>query len=293
MEPFKNGGRESERFVIYCKTYKHHLPQVERLVRSIEKHNVDNIPVVISINPGDRKQEFVDALGTDITILDDREVYEINNVVGPLDGWRYQQVIKSNFYRTNIARNYLCIDSDIFFIKDFSLTDFMYADDIYTICHESKDMLEWMTLNGHDMDRVFYQSAQRLLRTAFGNNNYPLWDWGPSPFIWSCEVWREFNENYLAPTGLFFETFLKKFESTGVNFSEYVLYGEWLWANQTIKVIPRQPLSKIYHWKEQFVDEFNRGVRMSHLTQNYICVGIQSNWAASLGHSMLHEFMEN
>lgn len=282
------------KITLYLKTHAPHIEQADRLVQSIYKYNTDNLPIVVSVNPNQVNTFTSRWSGLNINVIDDREVFQVNT---PLDGWRYQQVVKSNFWRINPHPNYLCLDSDSVFIKPFSTTDFMYTDDVpYTICHESKDMLEFMALEKHDMNGVFYQSAARVLRTIIPNHG-PQWDWGPSPFIWSNAVWKRFTEEYLIPNNLTFDSFLLQFErASGCNFSEYMVYGEYLLNSYLFPIIPRQPLFKVYHWKEQFIREYNNGVRMSHLKHNYLGVISQSNWGLTPDNpinKLLEEFFTN
>ncbi len=272
------------------KTYGRDIEQAVRLLQSIYLHNADNLKVFLSVNPGEVGLFRSIIQDENITILDDREVFEVKV---KMDGWRYQQVIKSNFWRVNTADVYLCLDSDIVFIKDFYQSDFMYTDTIpYTVVHESKDMLEFVALRKPEsINNIFYQNAQSILRHLI-TNSAPKWDWGPGPFIWANSVWKHFDESYLQPNNLTFDVFMHNFEKqTGVLFSEYVLYGEYLWHTELFRVVPKQPLIKSYHWKEQFVEDFDRGVRVSHLKHNYLGVGIQSNWMNGQYLDMVNTFI--
>lgn len=279
---------------LYLKTYSHHIEQADKLINSIMKYNMDDIPVVVSVNPNETELFKQRWDGLNVTVIDDRDIFQVKY---PMDGWRYQQVVKSNFWRINPKPNYLCLDSDSVFISPFTVQDFIFEDNIpYTICHESKDMLEYMVMSGHDMNQVFYQTALETVRKLIPNKG-PKWDWGPSPFIWSNKVWSEFDKNYLQQNNLTFDKFLLEFQRIqGYNFSEYTVYGEYLFYSKAIPIIPKQPLFKVYHWKEQFIKEFNSGVRASHLRSNYLGVITQSNWGLSSGdviHTQLTEFFEN
>jgi hypothetical protein len=277
---------------LYIKTYSQHIEQADRLLKSIFAHNKDNLPVVVSVNPNETELFNERWRGLNITIIDDREIFQVTQ---PMDGWRYQQVIKSNFWRVNPNPVYLCLDSDIVFIKDFYQSDFMYTDTIpYTLMHESKDMLEFVALRKPEsINNIFYQNAQSILRKLINNpQSGPKWDWGPGPFIWANSVWKHFEEEYLIPNQLRFDQFMHRFEKqTGVLFSEYILYGEYLWHTELFRVVPKQPLIKSYHWKEQFVEDFNRGVRASHIRHNYLGVGIQSNWIDNQHENMVNTFL--
>ena len=277
------------RLVLFIKTYERDFPLVSRLLSSIAKHNIERIPVYVSVNTGHR-QAFLDKVGADgVELMEDRDIVESRFI----DPWRYQQVIKSSFYRTGISKNAVVIDSDAIFIRDFTYDTFMYDEETpYTVMHESKDMLEHSALHGHDMSSIFYQSAQRAIRNVIPNRGRQ-WDFGPCPFIWSSAVWERLNREYVAAQGLTLDHVLGHLESaSGCPPSEYMLYGEYLWYTQHIPVIPIQPLFKVYHWKSQFLEDYHRGVRASHLSHNYWGVIVQSNWLHNeLSDSNITEFL--
>ena len=66
-------------------------------------------------------------------------------------------------YIAGICENYLCIDSDSEFIRDFYYSDFMYNDNTpYTIMHESKGFLETMENIGLDSEKYFSRKLSVL-----------------------------------------------------------------------------------------------------------------------------------
>ena len=283
----------THKLALFTKTYAGDIDQHEILMESIEKYNVQGLPVFVSVNPSDYPVFSKRYRGRfpSMTLVSDSDYYKCEI---PLDGWRYQQVIKANFWRTRFSRFYVSIDSDQQFIKPFVSATFMYDENTpYTVMHQSKDMLEFMALDGHDLDGVFFKNAQSVLRCFFGNETYPEWDWGPSPFIWSSEVWEHLHMNYLMDAHVSFEEFLVKLESTGKNFSEYQAYGEYLWAMRKLfhEVVPIQPIGKSYHFISQFIREFQNGVRLSHLKQNYCMIGLQSKWISQLPEGMYDTFI--
>jgi hypothetical protein len=109
-------------FVIYCKSYHKDVYRAKDLLLSIHKYNSDNIPFYISVPKSDINL-FESVLGTDdYVLLEDEEIDTTNQ------GWKGQQIVKSQFWKLGFCENYLCIDSDCFFIKNFSVKDFMFDE---------------------------------------------------------------------------------------------------------------------------------------------------------------------
>lgn len=72
--------------------------------------------------------------------------------------------------------------------------------------HESKSFLETMENIGKDSENIFFKEALRATRPFFGNKGKE-WDYGPSPYLWSCIVWKHFIEVYLKQKNKTFEEF--------------------------------------------------------------------------------------
>src|ERR1700744_1842125 len=120
-----------ENIVLFIKSYKPDYERVCKLLASIEKHNVENIPVYLSVNDEDYKF-FKRKTDPKIHLLKDSEIV----ICSIHHGWKYQQLVKAQFHLLNVCENYLCIDSDSMFIRDFGKDDFMYdAHTPYTIMH--------------------------------------------------------------------------------------------------------------------------------------------------------------
>ncbi|OYQ34666.1 hypothetical protein CHU92_11575 [Flavobacterium cyanobacteriorum] len=259
------------KIAILIKTYKPDFDRVKMLLASIEQFNADAIPVYISINDDDFSF-FKQHLKTHATLLKDSDIYHCKIT----DPWRYQQVIKTNFYRLNVAENYLCIDSDSQFIKEFRISDFMYDDDTpYTIMHESKSFLEMAENIGMDSQTIFFKQAVDVTRKLLGTHG-KYWDYGPSPYLWSCKVWRHFNEVYLAGKGLSFEDFFEQIIKE-VPPSETVIYGEYLLKERLIEIYPVEGFFKVYHFSKQYSME-KKHHDIEKLKKIYLGVIFQSNW---------------
>lgn len=260
-----------ETLVLYIKSFRPDFNRAETLIRSIEKYNRDNIPVYISVNDKDLSY-FKKRIPGNIILLKDSDII----VCTIKDGWRYQQVVKSQLHRLGICENYLCIDSDSEFIRDFSRKDFLYDEHTpYTVMHENKSFLDTMEIIGHNSADLFQTRALRSTRERFGTHG-KLWDYGPSPYLWSTKVWQHFHDHYLDPQGYSFESFFKEMELSALP-SEAIIYGEYLLKTRLIDIWPVEGFFKVYHYKEQFELE-EPYFDIERLKKNYMGIIKQSNW---------------
>lgn len=261
-----------EKLVLYIKTYEPDFERVYKLIESIEHYNRDNIPLVISVNdehfeklPFQYHQKYKVYKDSDITTTTIKE------------GWRYQQIIKASFYKLKISKNYVALDSDSLFIRDFYISDFMYDDDTpYTIMHESKDLMEISEKIGLDSHEIFFQKALRDTRPFFGNHG-KKWDYGPSPYSWSCKVWEHLHEVYLKKINLTFDEFFNQIDQKSHSPSECSIYGEYLLKTRLINIYPIEGYFKVYHYKKQYKKEKNE-LSIDQLKKIYLGIIYQSNW---------------
>jgi hypothetical protein len=260
-----------EKLVLYIKSFRPDFGNVQILLNSIAKYNIDNIPVYISVNDIDFAF-FKKNIRGNGTLLKDSDIVTCDIK----EGWRYQQVVKAQFHRLGVCENYLCIDSDSEFIRDFSINDFIYDEHTpYTIMHEGKSFLDMMEIIGINSTKEFHRKALRSIRERFGTHGKE-WEYGPSPYLWSTKVWKHFCDNYLEPSNHTFESFFKEMESSALP-SEAVIYGEYLLKTRIIDIIPVEGFFKVYHYKEQFKFE-KKHYDIERLRKNYMGIIKQSNW---------------
>lgn len=257
--------------ILFIKSYRPDFERAEKLLRSIEQYNVDRLPVWMSINDEDFAY-FKERVPASVQVVKDSDVVACRI----RDGWRYQQVVKTQVYRLGVCENYLCIDSDSEFIRPFYRTDFMYDERTpYTVMHESKAFCETMEILGRKSEELFHRRALAAVRKRFGTHGKE-WDYGPSPYLWSTQVWRHFNEEYLASSGSTFESFLQEMERDSPP-SETVCYGEYLLKTRLIDILPVEAFFKVYHFRDQFALE-EPYFDLDLLRKNYLGIVMQSNW---------------
>jgi hypothetical protein len=254
-----------KQLVLYCKSYIDDIERLKKLYQSIQSFNIDYIPFYISVPKQDLeifKSKFPLA-----NIICDDEVYN-----GKLKGWQSQQIIKSCFYKTGISKNWVCIDSDGYFIKSFKTSDFMLGVVPYTVMHEQKDLFTWTASNreklGFNPHISFKNDRLKIMEVFDRNGRY--YDFGPSPTIWSSKVWQDFEELYMKPHKITWDSLIQYCPS------EFTWYGESLLHYNSIPLLPCEPLFKVFHYKQQW-DEY-KNIDPYTWAENYLGIIIQSNF---------------
>lgn len=267
--------------VLYCKSYDRDVLRAKRLVDSIERYNADKLSVYLSVPDTDRalfenkigKQRCEWVTDEDIVSANPRaSVERMYRTPGNLG----QQVVKSEFWRLGIAENYVCLDSDSQFIRDFHHHEFMAPDgNPYTVFHQSKELLQLaVNRNKHKMADEYRGESERG-KAQFARKGLD-YDYGPPPMIWSAKVWRDLDEKKLAPDGMNLWDAIDRFPA------EIRWYGEALLAYGSIPLHPVEPLFRFYHYDWEYFALKRMGETEEKLKRNYMGVVYQSNWEYEL-----------
>ncbi|QWE18907.1 DUF6492 family protein [Polynucleobacter corsicus] len=264
-------------FVLYCCTFRKDLLRTVKLAESIRKYNKNKIPFYISV-PADDVELFKEYLKEfDVIIFDEKDIFVANpkldiHKLYSIRGGLRQQVIKSEFWRLGISKNYLVLDSDCIFIRDFDENDFLFKDDVpYSIIHEGRDLLQATERFGPKKIRQHFLADREPIKAVLGRTGV-TYDFGYAPFLWSAKVWESLDANYLTPNGM---NFLDAVLLCG---SEFTWYGESLINFHAIPIYPREQLFKHYHYEHQLWADQVLGYQERLLAHDYLGVVYQSNW---------------
>lgn len=263
---------------LYCKSYRTDVHRVKILLESVVKHNMDSIPFYISV-PKEDIEIFKSSLGTlNYNLLSDEEIYTHTNTQR---SWVTQQIIKSSFWKLGMTPNYVCLDSDSYFIRPFYIKDFIVegtVDTPYTVMHEQKELFNW-TCNktsqlGFDPIESFKDCRQKIMDIFERKGRY--YDFGPTPVIWSNAVWQSLQENYLSPNNLTFEHLIVNVSS------EFTWYGEWLLESKVIPIMPIEPIFKVFHYQQQYHEAKHNHYKEEDFSKVYLGICMQSNSGSPL-----------
>jgi hypothetical protein len=260
-----------DNIVLYCKSYHRDVQRAKVLFESIQKHNKDGIKFFVTV-PQDDLKLFRDVLGTaNYTLIPDEEITKM------YVGWVGQQIAKAQFWKLGFCENYLCLDSDSQFMRDFTKADFMFTDTIpYTVCHENKDFFETMEKFPMPFDPYESYKKERLAVMELFDRKGVIYDFGPSPVIWSRKVWESLEANYFKPNGLTFEDAIQSIPS------EFTWYGEWLLTNKDIPIYPRGAIFRSFHYKHLYEMERSRGLTLKMIAKYYLGYILNTSWDSPL-----------
>jgi hypothetical protein len=259
-----------QKLILYCKSYHKDVDRVVNLTTSINKYNVDNIPFYVSVPKSDVTL-FKSKLPEWVQLIEDETILSQSYT----QNWNTQQIVKSNFWRLGISENYVCIDSDGYFIKPFYLHDFMFDDENpFTVIHEQKELFSWSVNKSHilgfDPKDSYIRDRQKVM-DVFGRKG-KYYDFGPVPTIWSNKVWKDLDEKYLQPNNLTFDNLIE------FSPSEFSWYGESLLHFKSIPIYPCEPIFKVFHYPQQLQEFYSNNIQEKHISQNYLGIIMQSNY---------------
>ena len=274
--------------VLYCKSYHNDVRRAARLAESVRRFNPHQLPFYLSCPAADLSL-FKSTVGNDgVIFLADEEIISANAAldqksVDALPGGMSQQIVKSEFWRLGICENYLCLDSDSYFIRDCNKEDFLTPSGIpYTVMNESLELRLFGALHSHakiarNIDADCIAIMKILGRTG------KHYDFGPLPVVWSKHVWTDLAEKFLAPQGMNFYDAIKLFPS------EMRWYGEALLKYRSIDLWPVETLFRCYHYEDQFLSARKAGESDKVLSQVYLGVCSQSNWDKKLEYGTVNK----
>jgi len=267
---------------LFCKSYHRDFLRLRRLLESIQKFNKDKLPVYVSTPAGERALlEKVAGKDFDYQWLSDEEIIASNSqvkadVTGTTSPYVAQGIIKAEFWRLGLAENYLCIDSDSRFLRDFYRTDFIHASGTpYTVIHENKELLQMAKNRGKHRVVSDYFAELEAVKKYFPRNG-PDYSFMPSPFLWSAKVWQSLEQEMLVKEG----HTLWDVVDRGVG--EYHWYGEALLAYGAIPIIPVEPYFRVYHYDWQYYLLRRMGETEKLVAENFMGIIYQSNWESEM-----------
>ena len=268
-------------FVLYCKSYPRDFLRLRRLLKSIRRLNADQLPFYISTPKAD-KDLLVEVLGQDGYIwVADEDIVIANPKADfatyqAMPGNLSQQIVKAEFWRLGLAKNYLCLDSDSFFVREFYQADFLSPDGVpYTVLHQNKELFQMATNRGHDKVEKNLKAEADRVQVLFGRQG-PNFYCAPAPFIWSAKVWQSLSQQYLESKGISIWDFISPAHP------ETLIYGETLLRYHSIPLIAIEPLFRTYHYDWQYFLMRRLRETEAKVAKHYLGIIYQSAWESKL-----------
>lgn len=263
--------------VLYCKSYRQDARRARRLAQSVARFNREGLEFHVSAPASDLPLFRELLAGIPHQLHADEAILAANPRidaarVAAMPGYRSQQVVKSEFWRLGLCETYLCLDSDSYFIRDFGLGDFIAADGTpYTVLHEGKDFLQYLVNIGkHKYVDHAREESRRFAEYFPGVES--RYRFGPTPVVWSALVWRALDARFLQPRNWSLADAIEAFPS------ELHWYGGAMLAYPPFRLLPREPLFRLYGYVEEYWRARRLGETDDTLKANYLGVTCQSAW---------------
>ena len=262
---------------LLIKSYSADLDYAQRLIASINTHNVESLPVYLVV-PDQDAELFLPLTGDNIFLHFESEfeshlVHE--ETAGFRPGYINQEIIKLAFWELELTENYFCIDSDAVFVRDFTRSDFMARPGIpFTFLTEDRELqVEPEYYQDTWINR--YKSLEKIRETIGYQGRWLLTVHGHAVF--SAKVLRSFKQDFLEPRGWDYQ------DALAISPYEPTWYNTWLLHSNVIEVVPREPIVKTFHNATQHLDYVLRGVNTADLARGYLAVVVNSNFSRGDG----------
>jgi len=248
-----------------------------RLLASIRRFNVESIPVYVVV-PASELDEFRALADGVATVLSESELAEHlveEPVAGFSAGYINQEIVKLAFWELGLAENYLCLDSDAEFIRDFRSSDFMAdASTPFTFLTEDPELRVEPDYYA-DTWQTRAKSLEKIRETIGYQGLWPLTVHGHAVF--SAAALRSFRDQFLRPRGWDYV------DALAISPYEPSWYNAWVLHAQPIEIVRREPIVKTFHTPTQHLEYVLRGVGQEDVARGYVAVVVNSNYSRGEG----------
>jgi hypothetical protein len=260
------------RLAIVCKTYDGDIVRFERLYKSLLYHNKDNIPFIISV-PENINDVFRNRF-PDVRVISDEsyagKYFSTEEFWGLSKGYINQEICKLSFWETGIALNYLFVDSDAYFIKDFYFKDFMADKETpYSVLVMDKDL----NLQPYYQEFGTYRRSQikKIFDYVGVEDKRQLTCHGMT--VLNELVLRDLKNNLLQKQKMTYLDLVK------ISPYEYTWYNAWLQKSKVIDIIGVEPFFKTFHTRIEYLISRLLLITEEDLAREYVGIVLNSNWS--------------
>lgn len=259
-------------FVMYCKTYSKDLELFKNMLKSFDEFNKDNIWMYVSV-PQIELDLFKDFEGENLKIITDESFAEGHFATKTRHGFGLgyvnQEICKLCFFETGVCENYLCIDSDATFIRDFYVKDFMRDEKTpYSVLVMDKDLAVEKDYQGYwDVRAELIQKIfdyvgldDKRLRTCHNMQCF------------NSSVLKSLKEDFMQIRNLEYRDLIE------ISPFEFSWYNAWLQKSKIIEVVAVEPFFKVYHTRLEYNFSRLRLISKKDLARSYVGIVLNSNW---------------
>ena len=266
-----------ENFAMLCKSYSGDFEYAQRMVASFNKFNSDRVKLFVVVPESDIEL-FKPLVNDNVQVLSEALLGHFlvdSPVHGIRPGYINQEIVKLSFWEFELAANYFCVDSDAEFIRNFTVSDFMFdSDSPYSVLVQDLELqVEPEYYNQYWLSR---ESEIRSIAELVGlDTRVILTCHGHTVF--SRKVLQSFVQDFLAPRGWSYADALE------ASPYEFTWYNLWMQKSGVIAIHPREPWIKVFHNQSQHMEYLLRGIQLTDIARGYVGVVVNSNYSRGLG----------
>lgn len=262
-------------FIMLCKSYSGDKESLKYMIDSFHLFNRDMVHLYLSV-PANELHLFGDFNCGSITVVAD-ESYAANYFADKTNhgfslGYFNQEICKLAFWECGFCENYLCVDSDIRFIRDFHIDDFMKDQETpYTVLVMDKDLCcekyyqNYWTVRSEYVRKIFEMIGlqDRRFLTCHGMQNM------------NVKVLESMKKDFMEVGGLGYKDLIE------IAPYEFTWYNAWLQKSGIIDIEAVEPFFKTFHLKIEYIFSRLRGIGIKDLQRSYTGICLNSNWKGS------------
>lgn len=299
------------RTALFCKSFAPDLPRAKLLIESILSNNKSDLPLFVC-TPRCDLELFKAAVPSSATLIAEEDFTDPLCFTWLSSGWKQQQVVKMLFYRLDLCDQFLVLDSDSYFIREFSEEDIFGAADETRIVASlvpyifgiSKPIVNLALgfeadMRSGDLKMDFNPDRSlRIPRSFLKDKNYknmpseatlhmipyafsrmptaaPHVHFLPTPIILSSEILRDF-EQYVTDEGVTFTDLIH------LSAWEADWYGYFAFKFSRSRITPIEPLFLHFNSDESLNEARKMGVSRNSLTKNFLGVTLAARHQTEL-----------
>lgn len=258
---------------MYCKTWSGDFEQFSNLIDTFHRYNRDNVLLYVSA-PENELHLFEKFICRTVFIVSDEsyanDYFATVGHHGMSLGYANQEICKLTFYKSGVAQNYLCLDSDTVFIRNFHFFDFMHDEKIpYTVLVMDKDLsierhyrtVHWLGRQAAIKKIYDYMELEdRRLRSCHNAQ------------VFNIKVLESLALDFMKPKGLRYNDLLK------ISPYEFTWYNVWFQKTGLVKEFAVEPFFKMLHMRQEYTFSRLKLLREEDYAQAYVGLVLNSKW---------------
>ncbi len=252
-----------KKLVLFLKTYLGDLERAKIFKKSVDLHNIDNIPLFIIVPESDL-QVFEKECRThnekyDLYVISDEDVLRANNIPYSGQNWKNQQLVKLGFYKLNYCENYAIFDSDCYFIAPFYSHDFLLGEKIPYLCIKEETGEELK------ITQAYFHRTGRCYSFIHPGQ------------VFNKDVLQDMEKNLLKKQNWTFSDLIQ------LSPYEFQWYGEYFLKTRKLPFIYTKGITKVFWYEEDYQSSKKNGLILDDfIQQGFKCLCIQNRWCHHL-----------